>query len=515
MKKKNMIAICVIVILLLVCFVLLNSYALWVLVIKQEDKNYLLTACLDLEVTDADPNNTGINLTNAFPTSDEEGLKQEGYSFIVTNNCNNAIDYLVTLEALPTENVMPYENIRLQLDNGKIYTYSDLVDYENDSNADYEISKTKYISSFTAPSEGSNTHSIKMWIDENADDADSNKTFKSKIKIVAGQEITNEEIAITSDDCFTFNSTNGTITDYNFEECGPTVVFPTTVQGVVLKTISLPSNYQFDYVDLSNSVYLETISSGSFASYTNEEGRMLNLPDSLKIIKSSAFARFNNSQILIIPDSVQVIEDYAFKEYNGGSLGLGSDLQMIGTGAFQSYVGADVGLTIPDKVQTIGNNAFRNYTGTSSSLHLSNMLSTLGSNAFYSYRGIGQTLLLPPNLINVNNGTFHSFVGNQIIMGNGLKTIGSAAFYYFNGIEITFNNQIQSIESGAFSSFVGNQSMNIELPESLTNIGSGSFNNYIGKFTVYNCNSWQSRDSWAPNAWVIPGMTATFNIINC
>ena len=44
--------------------------------------------------------NEGISLTNAVPTSDSKGIEQEGYTFTITNNCDNWVEYNINLEGL-------------------------------------------------------------------------------------------------------------------------------------------------------------------------------------------------------------------------------------------------------------------------------------------------------------------------------------------------------------------------------------------------------------------------------
>ena len=79
---------------------------------------------------------------------------------------------------------------------------------------------------------GSNTHTLRIWIDEESDIEDQGSTFLSRVEINAGQGI---EKYYTKEECFTFES--GSITAYD-ETCGGTdVVIPYEIDGVAVTQI--------------------------------------------------------------------------------------------------------------------------------------------------------------------------------------------------------------------------------------------------------------------------------------
>ena len=186
-NKKTIIAIISIVALLLV--LLGVTYAYWLVTKTQTNSNIISSACLDITL---DNETNDINLTSQYPMSDEDGMKLTPYTFTVTNNCNTSVDYQVALESIGEEaTAIKTSAIKVALDNNVILlTYAGNV--ETTINGAYEANKLMYGTlAATGNEDSSVTHSLRMWIDENAPISEMNKTFQSKISVTIGQRIKN------------------------------------------------------------------------------------------------------------------------------------------------------------------------------------------------------------------------------------------------------------------------------------------------------------------------------------
>ncbi len=86
----------------IIVIVLGLSYAYWLLTNKQEGINIVNSKCLDLELENE---LNDISLEDAVPISDEDGLNLQPYTFTLTNNCNENVDYTVNLETLSVSNL--------------------------------------------------------------------------------------------------------------------------------------------------------------------------------------------------------------------------------------------------------------------------------------------------------------------------------------------------------------------------------------------------------------------------
>ena len=106
MIRKNKKVYVIIVLLIGIILLITTSFALWQITLKQYDENKLTTSCFRIKFKDQD----SINLTDAYPMSDEEGKKLKHYIFTITNTCNTHAAYQINLEIL---NDTTLENISL------------------------------------------------------------------------------------------------------------------------------------------------------------------------------------------------------------------------------------------------------------------------------------------------------------------------------------------------------------------------------------------------------------------
>ena len=210
-NQKTRIAIISVVALLLVLIGV--TYAYWVLTKMQTNSNLVSSACLDITL---DNESAAINLGSQYPMSDEDGMKLTPYTFTVTNNCNTSVDYQVALESIGEEaTAIKASALKVALDNN-VRLLSVGGTQVTTINGAYESNLLGYGTLAASGSEGSSaTHSLRIWIDEDAPISEANKTFQSKISVTIGQEITNPykegtmayDILANNDEPTTLNAT--------------------------------------------------------------------------------------------------------------------------------------------------------------------------------------------------------------------------------------------------------------------------------------------------------------------
>ncbi|MBR1414067.1 MAG: hypothetical protein IJ574_05325 [Bacilli bacterium] len=182
-KKKMRYVVCLIVILLLVVGV---SYALWSTTDTQDGTNRIASNCLKMSYQDV---NEGISLTNAVPTSDSKGIEQEGYTFTITNNCDNWVEYNINLEGLSSVYASIRHNLsylKLALFNNETNNYvtSKIInDYDTATSqlSSGEAYDTRMIHLGSLSPRGSKTFNLKIWLMEDAPNSEQNKQYDSKI----------------------------------------------------------------------------------------------------------------------------------------------------------------------------------------------------------------------------------------------------------------------------------------------------------------------------------------------
>ena len=191
-KKKILPVVALVCVTLLV--IALGSYAYWQITRKQEGKNVVGTACLNITFSDSND----IELKNAWPLSDSEGANTQPYSFTIKNECDAKVNYVVGLESLAADpnndelsDYLDYSYIKVKLDNESPKIYGTLTGITNDSG----VRETKELTHHTLEANASVTHYLRLWVDENtpAQNADetlnTSKYFYGRIKVTAGQNI--------------------------------------------------------------------------------------------------------------------------------------------------------------------------------------------------------------------------------------------------------------------------------------------------------------------------------------
>ena len=188
MRKKVLI---VLGILLFVSITMGISYASWVFSETQKDFNTLGSKCFEISMVNE---SESITINKAYPISDEEGLKEEGYTFTIKNTCNTYAAYEVNLEdMILSEKRLPSEYIKVSVDNGRPISLKEIE--KQAGNIEGSDSSYKLTSGSLAPEEET-TYNIKMWMDEETPAIEEvmNASFVSKVSISAGY-IKEEEIA--------------------------------------------------------------------------------------------------------------------------------------------------------------------------------------------------------------------------------------------------------------------------------------------------------------------------------
>ena len=163
----------------------------------QDTANTFNSGCLNISLTNE---STSINLTDAYPITDVEGLETTSYDFTVKNNCNSATNYQINLESLNVNLESLNEQVNsLGADYIKVSLSSDTVDNvisilgDNKSvtpsiDGSYE-SYNLYTDSLDAKEE--KTYHLNIWVDYDATvEQAASKTYTSKINVIANPETT-------------------------------------------------------------------------------------------------------------------------------------------------------------------------------------------------------------------------------------------------------------------------------------------------------------------------------------
>lgn len=159
--------------------------------------NTLTTGAISMAFQDT----TYINIENAMPISDQEGMALTGdyntMKFTVSANVSGStkIDYVISAVDVTDDkgNQIPEEYLKIYMtgEGSLISTptlYSDLTTVEHDGKTDKVLAKSSFVTDAKSAQEYKNEYELKMWIDEKAVIGKDPKTFKIKVRLDAEQK---------------------------------------------------------------------------------------------------------------------------------------------------------------------------------------------------------------------------------------------------------------------------------------------------------------------------------------
>ncbi|MBE6161809.1 MAG: hypothetical protein E7158_06295 [Firmicutes bacterium] len=225
MKNKKVV-ILISIITLLVISIASVSYARWSATKIQKSANNLSSACFELQFNDE--NSTSINLTNTYPMTEEDAMKNTPYEFTITNVCSTDMYYNITLNTTGNSDLDNYLDYKLIDENNKAIgpkIIGSLNTYDSYNNTTYEgynilnsyILTSGHLNKATMNSDNtsvvtpgeSKTYRLYIWMDENVEDLSTmNKSFNGKIIVTSS---TSDNSLDTEGMIVTFDANGGTV----------------------------------------------------------------------------------------------------------------------------------------------------------------------------------------------------------------------------------------------------------------------------------------------------------------
>ena len=282
MKNKSLIIGGIVLSLMIVLSI--GTYAYWTITRSQDGENTLIGGCLSIDISEE---GEAISLDKAWPISDFEGMQLEGYTFKVTNDCEEPQDYRIDLDRLVDSEgrkEMSNEYLTTLLDYGVPVVYSEL---ETGESTEEGIQEKRVLAYDTVMGGETNEHTLRLWIDETSPVEEQGSQFLSKVQINAGQGI---EKYYTPEECFTFDSANGSITAYDETKTGCTtdVVIPYEIGGEAVTQIG---NYAFKEKGLTSVEFPRSVTTTGVHSFSlNPTIKKIVFKDGLLSIGGMCFA---------------------------------------------------------------------------------------------------------------------------------------------------------------------------------------------------------------------------------
>ena len=311
-NKKLKIYISILITIIIIAGV---SYAYFFLRKEQTNENIIGTrTCLNSSLTEQ---NTEISLTDAFPISDEDGLKQTPFTFSVTNNCDTYVKLTITLENENRESTstefLKDNLIKVNLSPKGETTSSNLL-LGSQTLVDIESSRKGYKLTTTGL-KGNETKEfdLRTWMDSSTTlDEGLGKTWLGKIIIIVDAE---EEPVPAPNGWYEAN--DGTL--LAAIKNNNTVTTPTTTPGAEISssTEALLASTQDDY---GTSYYFRGAVENNYVEYANMCWRIVRVTGdgSIKLVlyNYNGLTSTNNTPASSTPCNVTG-NDLAFARYEG------------------------------------------------------------------------------------------------------------------------------------------------------------------------------------------------------
>ena len=287
-KKKKVLRVLGLVGLFVLVFGL--SYALFRVVLTGKKKTRITTANFGITLTDINGNEEeegiAVNIENALPETDEEGLSREGYKFVVTNTGNIPASYELKINGTGdlSEDAIKYALIEKDYIKG-----NSTLNGMHSNETKYDSGTEQYIgapllstlendkldATTLLPGEKME-YELKMWLAEDATiEQASNKTYEANIVVegsqakeyITGKSGDNIDYVLYKDGTLILDGTGET---YGFDFLQDKLNQNTVVFGDIIYKYLTMNNIDVDYIENVSAQSLESMFLAGSVSYITQ-----------------------------------------------------------------------------------------------------------------------------------------------------------------------------------------------------------------------------------------------------
>ena len=240
---------------------------------------------------------------------------------------------------------------------------------------------------------------------------------------------------LAPDEIFSFNLTS----DYSFyilskyTGTATSVVIPRLYNGLRVNAIganAFKDNEYIEYIEIPNTV--EIIRQSAFANCTNLSSIII--PGNVKTVEQDAFNGCSNLKNVIVQSGVETLGDRVFQDcISLNNINLENGILSIGVMAFDNCLSLQ-SITLPNTVTSVGPMAFRHAEAMKSAVLSTGM--TEIANAMFQYCINLESIDILTNIKNIGNSAFsYCYELKDIKFLGTISTMGNSAFYDCRNIE--------------------------------------------------------------------------------
>ena len=364
---------------------------------------------------------------NLYPTMYMNNTDNIIHNFSLVTTSNIEIYSKISLEiiTLPTE--LNHESFRWNL-------YKDSTQIASGNFLNAEVGTDILLSSNEKITTTKSNYTLYIWIDgENYDNplTMGGKTFEFKLKLEASQQ----DYA-TAEECFVFDESTGTITDYN-------------VGGGSLKSYDIHpecvANAQTN-LGITEEEATTFCNGGEWDGYTIDGYISLGLISQLEgagIITNVVYGSCSTD--VVIPSSIKGVSVTTIGTTTLASSVSYLNKEKIITSPLVNNLNKKTKVKLLKVIEPVGPFTNKNIT----SVVIPDSVTTIGNSAFS--RNNLTSVVIPDSVTTIGNYAFKSNNLTSVTIGNSVTSIGSSAFYQNNLTSVVIPDSVTSIGSSAFS----------------------------------------------------------------
>lgn len=196
MRLKYKLGMGIVIILLVVCFMTYQSYALWVINLSGKE-NIIEVGCFEISYEEL---SSSIYLQNTYPMSDQKGLLGTPYTFKIKNNCTIDSKYFVTLNTLVTSDI-PKDKIKYAIiSDGNVLDTGINLGTVTNINTDIsglqieDLDESLIIESGSLKENEEQIYHLYLWIDEVAGNEVMGKSFGASLNVISSASVIKDSV---------------------------------------------------------------------------------------------------------------------------------------------------------------------------------------------------------------------------------------------------------------------------------------------------------------------------------
>lgn len=185
-KKEHIIIFSVVAVLLVIIVTFGMTYSLFQLTHESEKTYTVDTTCFNVSFAEE---TSSINLENAYPMSNDEGLETNPYTFTISNNdCEQYSTYILLIDIVDNSTTFDLEYIKLSLNGSKVIDPTIINTLQTSAEHESTIRTSYILDTKGLLKNESNSYDLRLWLADNAPISEMNGQIEARVRVITTAE---------------------------------------------------------------------------------------------------------------------------------------------------------------------------------------------------------------------------------------------------------------------------------------------------------------------------------------